>query len=67
MENIAKCGYSMRLPDYNIGNTGGIKQPDEDSGCFDGKDWTTNAANAVGTAFSNMDKFLENFEKDIQA
>ena len=34
--------------------------------CFDDNDWTTNAADAVGKAFNNMDDFIGLFQAEAK-
>ncbi len=43
-----------------------IPAKEENLNCFDGNDWSDNAADAIGHAFNNMDLFLARYNESAQ-
>ena len=60
VENVSNRNHGMQ--NFNI-QQAKEPAPAKEQTCFDENDWTTNAANAVGEAFNNMDDFIGLFQK----
>lgn len=59
MPDVDIINYNQPMQSLNKPvNETPLKKEESLDSCFNGDDWSTNAADAIGEAFNNMDDFL---------